>query len=274
MKYLRSYKLLFESNNTELDIKDICLELIDDGFNVKISDTEFNPYIFPVGGKGVIISCVYGKDKPWAVFKDVALRIKDYLGEKYLYFLYRIEDSGYYQHSDLYEDIEINKNLSSIKIMYKDNEDFQRIKYSGTEKSKDLMKFNVLIGDAIEMDKNDIITVDDILEPHKNYKPGKHCRISEDDFRGWPYGRSVAQYPPIKLNMNCRSGYCWFLNDPRGDVFYRSHGVELEVLINKFKNNYYIVHIDHNTDRDNFYLIHTLEQLEKLLKERVIALYR
>lgn len=272
MKYLMSYKLLFESNNTELDIKDICLELIDDGFNVRISDTIFNPYIFPFGEKGVIINCVYGKDKPWAVFKDVALRIKDYLGEKYLYFLYRIEDSRYYQQGDLYEDTEINKNLSSIKIMYKDNEDFQRIKYSGTKKSNDLMKFNALIGDTIRMNKNDIITVDDILEPYKNYKKGKHDKTG--DIILFLFGRSVFEYPPINQYMNCRSGYCWFLNDPRGDVFYRSHGVELEVLINKFNNNYYIVHIDYNTNNDDFYLIHTLEQLKRLLKERVIALYR
>ena len=282
MRYIKSYKI-FESNSeiSISDIKDICFDLNDDGVPSMISDTFFNKDIFPAGEKSIIFN---NRNKnsvilPWISLKETALRLKDYLGDSYISFSFSCSasPSDYKKvrlgHIELDDSTEINDDVYYMIIYYKDSKDFQRIKYSGTNESDDLIELRKLIGTPIKMNENDITSIDDMLEPHKDYTPGKHSREEEYISRVNLFGRSVVEYPPIKTHMNSRSGYTWFLEDPNGDVQYRSHGVKLEVLINKFNNEYYIVHIDHNTNSDDFYLVSGLEQLKRLIKERVLSLY-
>ena len=72
MKHLKKFN---ESTNWN-DIKDICIELEDIGMTVEIDDY------------GVEI---FAEDKIiWEDVKDCLLRLKDYLGEDYLFFEYKL----------------------------------------------------------------------------------------------------------------------------------------------------------------------------------------
>ena len=268
MKYIKSYKL-FESKVD--DIKDICLELEDDGIRVEISDIIFNVHYFPKGEKTIEIGSIY-KTIKWSFVKDTLLRLRDYLSDDYLGYVI-MDPTDKVINSGDEMNIDDDRDINLFRIYYKDDEDVQRITYSATNDSRELPHIYKLVGNVVSMDENDITTIDDILEPHKDYSPGHHSKDEDFVFRAKLFGRSVVQYPPIKTHMNQRSGYCWFLEDPVGDNRYRSHGVKLEVLINKLRDGYYIVHIDHNTDRDDFYLVNGLNQLKELINKKVLSLY-
>jgi hypothetical protein len=132
MKHLKTYKI-FES--TELDLRDILLELQDMGYKIVHNDDVLLAYTGEPS-KGVTTKAIWIKDHyenpsksvglPWSELKEYALRIKDYLGDKYLSFMWR--DIGYNQVSkgnpyrtvELNENTEINDTVWSFVIKYKE----------------------------------------------------------------------------------------------------------------------------------------------------------
>jgi hypothetical protein len=83
MKHIKTHKL-FESTEREEDIKDICLELEDEGFNI-----EYNNVLDPVKSIGInvpyregagVISEFFDYDQ----VKEVVDRIVLYLGDKFV----------------------------------------------------------------------------------------------------------------------------------------------------------------------------------------------
>jgi len=135
MKYLKSYKL-FES--TEQDLKDILLELKDMGYRVIYEDDVKGAVTGePSDIKAIIVRDVMRPsdwiELPWSELKEYALRIKDYLGDKYLSFMWRkiLSDNpvtlrGYdygdnpYKTIELNEETEINDRVWSFVIKYKE----------------------------------------------------------------------------------------------------------------------------------------------------------
>lgn len=132
MKYLKTYKI-FES--TELDLREILLELQDMGYKVIHNDDVLLAYSGEPS-KGPTTKAIWVKDHyenpsdfvglPWSELKEYALRIKDYLGDKYLSFMWR--DIAYnqaprenpYRTVELSEETEINGIVWSFVIKYKE----------------------------------------------------------------------------------------------------------------------------------------------------------
>jgi len=135
MKHLKTYKL-FESTETEQDLKDILLELKDMGYRVLYNDdiTDGRLTGEPESGdiKAIIVRDVMRPsdwiELPWSELKEYALRIKDYLGDKYLSFMWRkvISDNpgtlgdNPYKTIELNEETEINDRVWSFVIKYKE----------------------------------------------------------------------------------------------------------------------------------------------------------
>ena len=132
LRYLKKYNLLKES--TKDDLKDILLELEDMGYRITHNDD----VLYAVTGgpsKGLTTKAIWIKDNispshwvdlPWSELKEYALRIKDYLGDKYLSFMWR--DTAYnqvpkenpYKTVELNEDTEIDGRVWSFVIKYKE----------------------------------------------------------------------------------------------------------------------------------------------------------
>ena len=133
MKHLKTYKV-FES--TELDLREILLELKDMGYRVLYNDdiTDGRLTGEPESGdiKAIIVRDVMRPsdwiELPWSELKEYALRIKDYLGDKYLSFMWRkvISDNpgtlgdNPYKTIELNEETEINDRVWSFVIKYKE----------------------------------------------------------------------------------------------------------------------------------------------------------
>jgi len=146
MKHIKTYGKftdvhykIFES--TELDLREILLELKDMGYRVLYNDdiTDGRLTGEPESGdiKAIIVRDVMRPsdwiELPWSELKEYALRIKDYLGDKYLSFQWRkiLSDNpgtlrGYdygdnpYKTIELNEDTEINDRVWSFVIKYKE----------------------------------------------------------------------------------------------------------------------------------------------------------
>ena len=135
MKHIKTYGKftdvhykVFES--TELDLKDILLELKDMGYRV-IYDDGYRINGEPGNVKAIIVRDVMRPsdwiELPWSELKEYALRIKDYLGDKYLSFQWRkvISDNpgtigdNPYKTIELNEETEINDRVWSFVIKYK-----------------------------------------------------------------------------------------------------------------------------------------------------------
>ena len=128
LRYLKKYNLLKES--TEQDLKDILLELQDMGYRVIYEDD----VLYAVTGepsdvKAIVVRDVMRPsewvDLPWSELKEYALRIKDYLGDKYLGFMWRkvVNDKNShnpYKTIELNDDTEINDRVWSFVIKYKE----------------------------------------------------------------------------------------------------------------------------------------------------------
>ena len=128
LRYLRKYNLLKES--TEQDLKDILLELQDEGYRVLHNDD----VLLAVTGEPSNIKAIVVRDVmkpsewaelPWSELKEYALRIKDYLGDKYLSFQWRkvVNDKtsdNPYKTIELNDDTEINDRVWSFVIKYKE----------------------------------------------------------------------------------------------------------------------------------------------------------
>jgi len=128
MKYLRTYKL-FESS--ESDLRDMLLDLEDDGYRVSIND----PLLASTGSPSNIRAVwvrdntdpSYSVGKDWSELRDYALRIKDYLDDKYLSFAWRPiifvplnDDEKPFRVVELNEDTQIDGKIWSFVIKYKD----------------------------------------------------------------------------------------------------------------------------------------------------------
>jgi predicted transcriptional regulator with HTH domain len=151
MKHIKTYTLyervsketkVFES--TEQDLKDILLELKDMGYRVIYEDDVKGAVTGEPGNvKGAVtgepgnVKAIIVRDVmrpsdwielPWSELKEYALRIKDYLGDKYLSFMWRkvISDNpgtlgdNPYKTVELNDDTQIDDRVWSFVIKYKE----------------------------------------------------------------------------------------------------------------------------------------------------------
>lgn len=133
MKHIQS-KRLFESIESEEDIKDICIELEDDGFSITHFDRD--EFTFTVGsglghpGTRLLIIELLNSNHQLTEFKykrveEVINRIKDYLGNKFInmYFQSSLYQglAGRHVWMNLQNMLEMNllDNISGIEINYK-----------------------------------------------------------------------------------------------------------------------------------------------------------
>lgn len=134
LKYLKKYKL-FES--TEQDLRDILLQLEDIGYRIIYEDDVIGSVTGKPGNvKAIAVRDVLtdpssfdempGIGLPWSELKEYALRIKDYLGDKYLSFMWRkrrvVSAVGAYKYKtiELNEETETNDKIWSFVIKYKE----------------------------------------------------------------------------------------------------------------------------------------------------------
>ena len=127
MRHIKTYKI-FES--TELDLKEILLELQDMGYRIIYEDD----VLYAVTGEPSDIKAIVVRDVmkpadwvdlPWSELKEYALRIKDYLGDKYLSFQWRkvVNDKtgeNPYKTIELNDDTQIDDRVWSFVIKYKE----------------------------------------------------------------------------------------------------------------------------------------------------------
>ena len=119
--------------STEQDLKDILLELKDMGYRIIYEDDVKGAVTGEPGNvKAIVVRDVMRPSEwvelPWSELKEYALRIKDYLGDKYLSFMWRkvISDNGGtigdnpYKTIELNEETEINDRVWSFVIKYKE----------------------------------------------------------------------------------------------------------------------------------------------------------
>lgn len=137
MKHLKSYRI-FES--TELDLKEILLELKDLGYTITHDDAIRGPGYDALNNldnkSGIGLKSIWIKDNikpsdwvelPWSELKEYALRIKDYLGDKFVSFQWRKilafktkKGTNPYKTVELNDDTEIDDRVWSFVIMYKE----------------------------------------------------------------------------------------------------------------------------------------------------------
>ncbi len=108
MKHLKKYNESIEEKKSFEDIRDICLELEDDGFD-----------IFYAGFYTTGATCAIRIAKPSEKFlytevKEVLLRLKDYLGSNYDKIIY---DKGYRTNLDY----DIRGKISFLHFIFKNN---------------------------------------------------------------------------------------------------------------------------------------------------------
>ena len=153
MKHLKPYGKftdvhykIFES--TELDLKEILLELKDLGYTIVHDDAIRSPGYdalnrmnsdidnYNLDKSGIGLKSIYIKDNikpsdwvelPWSELKEYALRIKDYLGDKFVSFQWRKilafktkKGTNPYKTVELNDDTEIDDRVWSFVIMYKE----------------------------------------------------------------------------------------------------------------------------------------------------------
>ena len=146
MKHLKSYTLyervsketrVFES--TELDLKEILLELKDLGYTITHDDAIRGPGYDALNNldkSGIGLKSIWIKDNinpsdwvelPWSELKEYALRIKDYLGDKFVSFQWRKilafktkKGTNPYKTVELNDETEIDDRVWSFVIMYKE----------------------------------------------------------------------------------------------------------------------------------------------------------
>jgi len=146
MKHLRPYKIFEDS--TELDLKEILLELKDLGYTIAHDDAIRGPGYdalsrmnsdidnYNLDKSGIGLKSIWIKDNikpsdwvelPWSELKEYALRIKDYLGDKFVSFQWRKilafktkKGTNPYKTVELNDETEIDDRVWSFVIMYKE----------------------------------------------------------------------------------------------------------------------------------------------------------
>ena len=116
MKYLKKYN---ESVISKDVIKDICLELEDLGMRVQLYACSEKLSINPEDYDCISIHCYINKYPiEWENIKDTVLRLKNYLGDKFISFYY--ESGVRYIHVDnLDENTDINLIIGGFNIKYR-----------------------------------------------------------------------------------------------------------------------------------------------------------
>lgn len=137
---------IFES--TELDLKEILLELEDLGYTIAHDDAIRGPGYdalnrmnsdidnYNLDKSGIGLKSIWIKDNikpsdwvelPWSELKEYALRIKDYLGDKFISFQWRKilafktkKGTNPYKTVELNDETEIDDRVWSFVIMYKE----------------------------------------------------------------------------------------------------------------------------------------------------------
>ena len=137
---------IFES--TELDLKEILLELKDLGYTIAHDDAIRGPGYdalnrmnsdidnYNLDKSGIGLKSIWIKDNikpsdwvelPWSELKEYALRIKDYLGDKFVSFQWRKilafktkKGTNPYKTVELNDETEIDDRVWSFVIMYKE----------------------------------------------------------------------------------------------------------------------------------------------------------
>jgi hypothetical protein len=126
MKYLKKFESM---TSTEQDLRDILIELKDMGYRVLHSDDIMLDPTTEGRVEAIIVRDVMRPsdwiELPWSELKEYALRVKDYLGDKYLSFSWRkiLGDdprTNPYKTVELNEDTEIDDRIWSFVIKYKD----------------------------------------------------------------------------------------------------------------------------------------------------------
>lgn len=118
MRYIKKFESL--DVDIEQNIIDICQELKDD-FSIRIT-------ISGLGASStkkcvVIRTTIWESPLEWHYIKDTCLRIKDYLGDKFIEFKYRVswtfgQGEQAYQVINLDDDTSINSKMLSVAISY------------------------------------------------------------------------------------------------------------------------------------------------------------
>jgi hypothetical protein len=248
MKWIKSYKL-FESVNED-DISDILLELVDEGFKVDHSDPYLNVDYFPLSENHIsFVNTAHQKAFKWGIAKDAILRLVDYLGDNMIKIKINTPNKGFLKNLEDLNSLSDDNPIIAIRIFYKIESNYWRIK-TGDE-SKIIENLSVVKNyDFIKLDKNEIHTIDDLLEPNKSYYvfAGHHSndpdyirRITEYEWS--TFGRSVVFYPqgdnPNQISQEDinrivtgyrRGGYTWFTN-----------ATAEEISVNKFNNGLFLV---------------------------------
>ena len=109
MKYLRKFNESIISENLE----DICLELEDIGYSISINEIGGSDYYY------LLCSTPIRKPAKWNTIKDYALRMKDYLGDKFIQFEYLPAEGDEYLSEILDEFTNLNY-LHGFAIKYID----------------------------------------------------------------------------------------------------------------------------------------------------------
>ena len=153
MRYIKKYKIFEDSDykifeSTELDLKEILLELKDLGYTIVHDDAIRSPGYdalnrmnsdidnYNLDKSGIGLKSIYIKDNikpsdwvelPWSELKEYALRIKDYLGDKFVSFQWRKilafktkKGTNPYKTVELNNETEIDDRVWSFVIMYKE----------------------------------------------------------------------------------------------------------------------------------------------------------
>jgi hypothetical protein len=114
--------------STELDLREILLELKDMGYRVTHNDD----VLLAVTGESSNVKAILIRDNtnpsdwielPWSELKEYALRIKDYLGDKFVSFQWRKIGSigeNTYKTIELNDDTQIDDRVWSFAIKYKE----------------------------------------------------------------------------------------------------------------------------------------------------------
>lgn len=80
MKYLKTYESL-DNEETTKTLREICLELEDIGYTIFIVD---NSYMHSIDISRQVIGEIYKRSIKFSDIKEYLLRMKDYLGDKYI----------------------------------------------------------------------------------------------------------------------------------------------------------------------------------------------
>jgi hypothetical protein len=255
MRYIKKYQV-FESDLYEEDIKDILLELTDTNrFNVKFLDPYYNKDFFPSAQRVIIIGS--NDEFSWDLVRQTILRLVDYLDDSFFSVSFRFLGDGVnssltYNKNDISS---LDSDLSGVTILkevlfrYKSDDDFQTISASTIEEicsssgiwknSEDISSFVAKLGNFSRMDENEIVIIDDILEP---------------------YTIDFIEYDLQMGSLFGRGGYTWFLTNCANFIN--------EISIKKFGKGYFIIRLAKRY-LTTYYLVKDLKSLVSIIKKSI-----